>query len=776
MKKNKKEQKDIGKIDTNLQISSSKYSLVYWLAFAGLWGLVFLPPYFQGLFFSTAQNIALIFAVIFFSVWWVSKVREDGVDLFNNPMDWFVAGLLVSYIIAFIGAASQRLAIEAIVQHLLYFNVFWLASRLIIDYKSNVMLINVIIFSTVGVAIAGLLAAMEWIYLLDGFVDNRIFSTLQYPNTLASYILAVSILALGLWQNSSKNFRYGYILLTYIMMVVFFGTNSRGAFLLLPIMLVLTLANPWLKNKIETLLFWIITSAVSLVVATRFIANVSGDNIGLALLWVFLGIGVVAAGQFLLEKIQEKEFIKPSWPQGKILLVTLLLLIVIFIPLWQTILPEHIVARFATASLQEVSTGARVYYAIEAFNRAGENPLFGLGGGAWEASYRSFQGFYYISSQVHNDFAQALMEVGAVGLTFLVGLWVVMFYLGFKNLKVADDKLRNVQWAVMVAALTLGGHALLDFVFAFSAVSIVLFVLFGITVGIYRQCYPYKTWFKEAKAAIPIFAVSAVFIIMQLILPISLNTAQNNAARGVEAAHVGNIDSAIHYLERARTFNPFNAHYRIDLAKLYVLTGEFEKAEEYILAASVMDRYNSAIHRAATEIYFELLGDMTRSVESMEMARDSNRWNQTMWNDLAQIYYFASILLMEVGEFEEAQVYLERLVQIPAEITTRMDALGDWERALWVRQPLLIVSPQIYLYSGIGHYFFDNLEVAEYHFNRALAGGYMESLWWLAMLRDRQGHFEAMDEFYERAVAVSPEFESNFWGIMTIQNSWWNRD
>lgn len=153
--------------------AGSTESFIYWLAFVGLWALIFFPPYFRGLFFVPEQYYALIFAVIVFSLWWFYTLMKKGLDIMNNPMDWFVFGLLASYIIAYFGAVNQKLAVVEIIKHLLYFNVFWLASRLLLDYKGIVSILHVIIFSALGVAAAGIFTAMDWIYIKDGFVDGR---------------------------------------------------------------------------------------------------------------------------------------------------------------------------------------------------------------------------------------------------------------------------------------------------------------------------------------------------------------------------------------------------------------------------------------------------------------------------------------------------------------------------------------------------------------------------------------------------------------------------
>ena len=555
------------------------------------------------------------------------------------------------------------------------------------------------------------------------------------------------------------------------MMVVFFGTNSRGAFLLLPLMVVLTLANPWLKNRIEALLFWVFILLGSLIANNGLIPNIVEDKIGIAWLWFFVGLAVVIIGQFGMEKIKEKEIIKPELPQGKILLVILIVLIAFSFLGWQYVLPEQIINRLSSISLEDSSMGARVYWSLEAFKMVKESPLFGLGGGAWEASYHHFQGYYYQSTQVHNDFAQTLMQVGYIGLMFFLGLWFAMLYMGFKVLRVAGEQVQNLQWVVMVGAVSLGAHAFIDFDFALSAVTIVLFVLFGITAGIYMQHYPYKTWFKGA--AVPVAALSAVFIVLQLVLPITLAIAGSNASKGLESYRSGNIEETIHYFEKAKTYDPFAPSYRIDLANFYLSQGDNEeKVEEYVLAAVERDRYNSDVYKKASQIYWNL-GDIPEAVEYMELSRDNNRWHQDTWNDLAQMYYFAGIKSMENGDYDLAEVYLEKVSTIPEEISAKMESLGEWENSLW-RSNRLTASADIYLYSGIGNYFFDNLELAEEYFNEAVKGN-KEGLWWLALIKDRQGQAEGMAELYEKALAEHPEFENNFLAIRNMQEAWWNR-
>ncbi len=746
---------------------------LYWLAFVCLCGLIFFPPYFRGLFFPADQRAVLILAVIVASVWWLYTLKTKGIDIMNNPMDWFVVGLLASYIIAFFGAANPELAVNEIVKRLIYFNIFWLASRLVIDYKSATSLVNVIIVSATGVAVAGILSAVGWLDIADGFYGGRIFSTLQYPNALASYLLAVTVLVLAVWQGTDKDKnRYFYLVLAYIMLVVFFGTSSRGAFLIMPITIVLSMANPWLKQRLEALLFWVLLLTGSLVASSGFLPNIVKAEIGLAWLWFFLGLAIVLFGQFLTDKVKEKKLIRAKLPQGRLVLLILVVIILVMAFSWQFILPEQVATRLMSISFDDTSAGARAYWALEAFNMVKENPLFGLGGGAWEASYKYFQGYYYNSTQVHNDFAQVLMEVGYVGLILFVGLWIVMIYMGIRNIRATkNEALINLQWAVMVAAVSLGAHAFIDFDFALSAITIVLFVLFAITTAIYRQNYSPKIWLPNANGAV--MGVFAIIVAVQLLLPISLMTASGNMQKALNATEHKKIDEAIVYFEKAKTYNPFSSAFRADLANLYRLQGNYDKAIEYLQSAVERNRYNSRIHQIASDFYLSL-EYYEESIEHMEVARDSNRWYQQTWDDLAERYVLVGMRMMEDGDYERAEKYFEKVSKMPEEIIAAMESLGEWENNLW-KSSRLSVSADIYLYAGAGKYFTGSFEDAQAYLQNAVDGKSLDALWWQVILKNKKGLESEARNLLEKARQENPDFEDNFWSVLSTERDWWKR-
>jgi tetratricopeptide (TPR) repeat protein len=743
------------------------YNPLYLISFVGLLGVIFFTPYFRGLFFKTEQQPVLVILSILFACWWFYTLKNKKFDLFTNPLDFAVTGVFLIYIISSFTAASQSLAVNEIVKNAIYFLVFWLVSRLVADEGKLKIVLLVILFSAVGVAMAGILTAMGWVHIKDGFLENMICSTMQYHNALAAYLLTVFLLGLALWATTEKNGKFLFSACNYIIFLTFFGANSRGAFLLVPVVFVLSLLNPYNKDKQETLMHWIIVGAGAVAGNIGLIPNIVSEKIGQAWLWFFAGLAITLVGQFLYNYLNNKRVFKVRI-KGLHILIAIILLAIIFAFTWQMILPEHIVERIKAINLKELNAVERIYWSLEAFKMIKDNPLLGLGGGAWEAARYHFQSYYYKSTQVHNHFAQTLMEVGYIGLIIFISLWPLMLYMGFKNLKKVNSDTAKVQWLVMVAALALGAHAVIDFDLALSSITIVLYSLFGITAAIYSWNYPARV---KIPANIVTGAISGLVILAMILLPSSLMIARDNVSKGIEALKKKDMNTAIEYFEKAALFDPFNAEYRIDLAQFYEKKGEEEKARELIKEALQKDKYNWKLYQAAAKVYWNS-GKYEEAVKYFEKARDNFKWNQERWDELAKIYAYAGMINIEHKNKDEAKKYLQMVTDMPSEIKTRMDGVGETELKLWRRTPHLQVSPQVSLYAGVGEYFIGDIVQAEKYFEFAADKGQKEALVWLGFVMDKQGKRDLAGKYMKQAEESYDDFKNKANMIAVLSKKW----
>ncbi|MBC7106660.1 MAG: polymerase, partial [Firmicutes bacterium] len=180
-------------------VATSPPALAQQIAFWGLAALLFFPPYFRGLFFAPEQEWALVFGALVFWVAWLWKWGREDYEFLAHPLEYFMLALPAAYAAAAFVAVNRGLAVDEVVENILYFVAFWAVARLVTTEREADTLLTVVYLSATGVALAGLATAAGVIHIKDGFVDGRIYSSFQYPNALASFLTAAFFLGVYLW-------------------------------------------------------------------------------------------------------------------------------------------------------------------------------------------------------------------------------------------------------------------------------------------------------------------------------------------------------------------------------------------------------------------------------------------------------------------------------------------------------------------------------------------------------------------------------------------------
>ena len=219
--------------------------------------IVFYPPYLQGLFFEKHFLPTQIFVFAVFILFLIYKWMKKDHKFFKTPIDYIAIGFVLVYFISIFAAVHTRSAIIEWMKYLMYFAVFYMISSLADNLKTRLIILWTIIASAVGSSILGIDAAMggnlvgflnnifkklgaESDVFFGLFVGSRIHSTLQYPNAMASYVMAAFFIAAGLLIVSKKIWQKAIIGGScFILFLTFMLTKSRGVQLLSPIILVI---------------------------------------------------------------------------------------------------------------------------------------------------------------------------------------------------------------------------------------------------------------------------------------------------------------------------------------------------------------------------------------------------------------------------------------------------------------------------------------------------------------------------------------------------------
>ncbi len=232
--------------------------------------VIFYPPYLQGLFFEQHQLPTAIYVFTLFIIFWVYKWLKRDLTFLKTPIEYAAVGFIAVYLVSILTAVHTRSAIAEWLKYCMYFAVFYMVSEMAENLKVKIIFLWTIVFSAVGVSIIGLNSAMggTLVSLLNKafsklgvqgdlffglFVDYRINSTLQYPNALASYVMAVFFIVIGLLLSESKFWLKAlYGACAYVLFLTFMLTKSRGAQILFPVaVLLFMLVSPG-KTRIKS--------------------------------------------------------------------------------------------------------------------------------------------------------------------------------------------------------------------------------------------------------------------------------------------------------------------------------------------------------------------------------------------------------------------------------------------------------------------------------------------------------------------------------------------
>lgn len=766
--------------------------LPFSVAFWGIAGLLFFSPFFRGLFFPPEQERALIIAAISFWLVYFGRWLNRKARFFDHPLDFWVLALPFVYALSFFVAVNKGLAVNEIVKVTLYFLVFWTVSRLVRSESDIRRLLYVIWASGVLVALAGLATATEIIFIRDGFLGGRIYSSFQYPNALANYLLCVLILggylwiyALGqesglkeiwpsrpVWLDRLNLFAYLLAAGNFLLATVFWGAKSNGGILTLILIAPVLLAGLAREKRVALSLHALQVGIPGLVVALPFVNLAVAKKYDFAWLLVFLGLVAVIGFQVAYDLVVRPRGIKLRVPFGVVIgtgalaLVAVITTFVVWPGLWQKLL----------ALIHLRNAVERFYFYRDALEMIRARPLLGWGGGGWQEAYRAYQDYLYNSTQVHGYYLQVGVETGLVGLAVIGGIWLAFLVTAHRLYHGAreNEERRLLVWMLTIAAVSVGLHSAIDFNLSLSALALVLFGIFGMIVGLARPeesgviTKPRKK-VKEPLNPAPLVAVTvAAAIVVSGSFSLAL-AGDYNFEGSVALAH-SDLANAQKKLELARALNPFDAECEMLLARVYMGQGNTRAAVEAAEGAVAKSRYSAGKHAELGATYMSA-GRYDAAVAEARKAVEMAPFQVQWYENLARTALNAGYMELRAGHREKARAFFEQAVEIPSEIQRRMAELTPRERELWVVAPLMEATIPIKISVGGALYFLGCFDEALAWLKPACADleregvseqekeMYAECCLWLALVSEKQGKATEREVYLKKGKDAVPVVE-----------------
>jgi len=780
-------------------LEGERRELSHAVAFWGLAGLLFLPPYFRGLFFQPEQERALIFAGVVFWLAWLWKWSKRDCSFLSHPLDYFVLAFPAVYLVSAFQAANHGLAVDEAVKTVLYFLVYWLASRLVRNEKDIITILHVIYLSAAGVALAGLATATGVIHINDGFLNGRIYSTFQYPNALASFLAAVTFIGLYFWRRAGSNgpdgavggsqikgvpawlnansfYQYLYAAGNFLLFAVFLGTRSNGGFIVFAIVFALFMIGLPKGSRIPVFIHFVLTAVPSAIAVWQFLSAVAGNKTGAAWLWVLAGLVLALAGQALYKLGEDKGLLQ--WiAKNKTTVFALSVFFLAAAGIGASVyLGDHGEAVKALAREFRLRNATeRMCFFQDAMKMFKERPFLGWGGGGWQEAYRAYQSYLYNSNQVHGHYFQIMVETGIPGLLVILGIWASFLHLAHRLYHGAKENtaVRFLVWTVTVAAVSIGLHAVIDFDLSLSALALVLWTMFGLARGMSIYSVVKADDKKKKKYAPPNYfvlgAASAACVLIILFGGL-LAAAGNCAAQASKYARSQDLGKAVALLQKASAYNPFNADYHSNLARIYQAQGKLDDGAVEAKKAVELSKYSA-------QRYADLAGISYNAEKNPDAAAHAEKAVQLapfqiQWYEmLSRTYFIAGYNELTGGNRDAAKQYFEKAAQVPAKIQNQMDSLSDTEKMLWKDAPALSATPGIKLNVGTSQYILGMWTEAEANLRDALQDEKSkgEAALWLSVLKGKQGKEQEAQDLLEQAEKLVPQLAQNYESLKSLQ-------
>ncbi len=757
-------------IDKSTSIAAA--NLIYWLVFAGLLGLILLPPFFRGLFFPREQLIAHLITLSLFILWWLRRyMLGQRQGFFNGPVDAAALLLVVAYGLSYLVAVNQRAAIGELLKNLNYFLLLWLITDLVKDKRDIKAFLWALVVTGVATSILAFGAAAGQIAYEGAVAGSRLFSCFQYPNTFASYLGSVIIIAAGLAVESNRLMEK--LLLGAaggLMGLAFLFTQSRGAVLVIPVAALGTILIMPRSKRLPAFWYYIAIAGATLAVAGPLGAALTQPAELGYLIWRQVGMGTILAAAFsslvvLIEKIFERYQARTVGLATAAAVLAALALVVSKLGLSQ-LLPANVLARFKTIGLSTKGAAERIWWTKDAFRIIKDRFLLGAGGGGWEALYQQYQYYLYWSNQVHNHWLQTWVEVGTLGFLAFAALWGAVFYLGLQVLRKSTDVgLKVLTAAILGAILNLGIHSFIDFNLSLSAVALALWALFALaqTAAVQTRCLP-EFSFTQSRLTWP-GAVAMVLAAITIVGTVPLLVGLKYGQQGAKFMGYNNIPFAIKRYEQAIKYDRLNASYKIDLAQCLEKTGQkkesqrlIQRALDLIREGQELEPTNASFASLRAAMVFRY-GFIDEGLHYAERAVELRHRDPAQYEGLAQAYVEAARYWQSKGNHQQAAIALEKLAAIPTNIETLLAHTPEQFRTMG--QPPLTVTLQLKLYVGVGYHLQDKYQQATEILQPLTESKdknlQAEAKLWLGLTAAKRGDTATAQKLIQEALQMRPE-------------------
>ncbi|WP_159885971.1 O-antigen ligase family protein [Paenibacillus puerhi] len=807
--------------------STSENSILMWIILGLISLFLFWAPFQKGLFngnYSSFEGpiysslvwtcVTVILFSIFLFYHWKMKTASDLMTI----AIWLMP---VVYLLSTIGAASSTLAFNMFYIQIIYV-AFFLLAYYIAGEKIGLSVLKVVFIASSYLIVAfgllnwlgqreGIFSLVKWFASNMGILNYyehavmedsngpRLTSVFQYANTYAGYLIAILLCAVHFVITSKRWYTIALHALFIVPIIIsFFVTLSRGALVVLPIVVLLVL--PFLKmyKQVTYLLHLLIAFILSFTILTQ-VSNAGvqlfrGYDAKLAqsgwtslLIATAIYTALAVAIQLwvqpwlkrALDKLQQRRFSQIGLPIIAIVVGTLAVVLLFTDTGVTKALPDNIRTRIENINFQQHSVLERGTFYMDALKLFSDHPVMGAGGGAWAAMYEKYQNNPYTSRQAHSFYLQYMGETGLIGTLIFALILIGVLYIYIRNYVRQDEEGREERFMFYIAAIALLVHSALDFNLSYVYLGVVVFLCLGAMIS--NDTIKLKTaWLQKTitykwiyPSALALIAVIMFFTSVQLV----------NAHRNYrETNHmlsngVTDFNQIIAPLNQALETRPTQPEYvqqkAAILFQVYDQTQDekfYNEAVEIIDAAREKNPYDFGLTFQRIQSY--LVKENTQAALDLATAEISNfRWKVVLYQTAIDLNTRLGLQAFDEKDQATQDKYWAQALQIYSQFDALKQTLANLPKEQ-AQGNAFSVTPQMGLSLGEIYFLQGKYDQAEAMLRLGLSDNFKEvfprqlARWYLAALQKQGKNDQAL---YDKLIAADANEKNEIQQLLSLK-------
>ncbi|WP_369019283.1 O-antigen ligase family protein [Thermatribacter velox] len=627
-----------------------------------LFFLVFLSPYYRGLYFEYEKYPFLAALNVIVLLWLLWRSYNKEWLHFGDITEWLYAGFALLYLLNLPLAADKGLAFQEFITYATCFFLFLAMRKLRIPLSLKKLFLFLFGLNGLILALLGFSYQMGWIdpqsmflkmSFRDLFLGGRLNASFQYPNTAGAYFAMgyISVLVFILLEEK-LSWRIPGFLVSFVLLGAFFFTYSRGGYLTFPLSLVFLLFVLQPPEAARLLTYNLGSAAIFLPFLPKTETLLLQKNPFFFGHLITASIAFAVFGELVTQLFQKRSVAINRKKLAILISTAVVLFVLLFVTATKSdFLPARFAQRIKDINLQTHSVVERFLFYRDALKIFSLRPLNGWGGGAWKTLYFKFQSAPYFTESTHNFYVQILVESGILGILLFLSLFVFIFK---KALQSEFGKEQILQKGILGILLMGLLHSLIDVNFSLGAFQLTVWSFAGLAVperGIaIEKTSKRKEYAHQSKMRVILTTFSVIVSAVLMVLCLIMSQSTNYAIQAEYYLNQGHWKEAALLAEKSLHFNPWNAETHFIYSN--ALRSRFLDEKQPFLRAKSFEEAQKAYRLAPqNHKYIQYLG----------------------------------FLYVEMGKFETGISYLERAVQnaplVPATyegLISALKSIGDF--------------------------------------------------------------------------------------------------